>query len=53
MLKVKIDSTCFPVVRVESNGKLVPPHRATCVLEFEPNALRKHDFLLYFQEKED
>ena len=53
MLKAKIDATCYPIVKCESKDRLVAPRRARHVLEFDPSVVRKHGFLLYFQDEED
>ena len=58
MLKAIIDATAYPVVRIESNNRIIPPSRAMRVLEFEPifnlnPLLCCPNYLLYFKEDEN
>ena len=51
-MKVIIDSTAYPVVRIESNNRIAPPSHTIHILEFEPK--KPNDpFLLYFREDEN
>lgn len=52
MLKARIDATTYPVVRVESKNRIIPPSHAMHILEFEPK--KPNDpYLLYFKEDEN
>lgn len=53
MLKAKIDTTMYPIVRVDSKEKLTISNRLVDMLEFDPSHCGNHGFLLYFREMED
>ena len=53
MIIMKIDATCYPVIKVQSIDKPVVPRMALYPLEFDPSPGNCSDFLLYFRELED